>query len=97
MATYIGLINYTEQGIKTVKTVPARLAAARKAAARFGCKIVSYHLTFGPYDSVVVIDGKDDESVAAFVLATAGVGNIGTTTMRAFNETEIRRIMRKLP
>jgi uncharacterized protein with GYD domain len=97
MATYIGLLNFTEQGIKTVKQLPARLTAGRKAATKYGCKIVSYHMTFGPYDAVVVVDGKDEESVAAFVLATAGVGNIGSTTMRAFNETEIKSIVAKLP
>lgn len=97
MATYIGLLNYTDQGLKTMKQVPSRLAAARKAATKYGCKLVSYHLTMGPYDAVAVIEGKDDESVAALVLATAAQGNLGSITMRAFNETEIRRIIRKLP
>jgi uncharacterized protein with GYD domain len=97
MATYIGLLKYTDQGIKNVKQGPARLAAARKAATKFGCRIVSYHLTFGPYDAVTVVDAKDDEAMAAFILATSSLGNIGTITMRAFNETEFKRIVEKLP
>ena len=97
MATYIGLLSYTEQGLKNMKQVPARLASARKAATKYGCKLVSYHMTFGPYDAVAVIEGKDEESVAALVLATAGQGNIGSLTMRAFNEAEIKRIIAKLP
>jgi uncharacterized protein with GYD domain len=97
MATYIGLLKYTDQGIKAAKQAPARVEAARQAAPKFGCKIVSYHLTFGPYDAVVVIEGQDDESVAALVLATAMQGNIGTLTMRAFNETELKSIVSKLP
>lgn len=97
MATYIGLLKYTDQGIKSMKQSPARLAAARKAAVKMGCKLVSFHLTFGPYDAVAVIEAKDDESVAALVLATAGQGNISSLTMRAFNETEFKSILAKLP
>jgi uncharacterized protein with GYD domain len=97
MATYIGLLKYTDQGIKDTKGAPARIAAAREAAPKMGCKIVSYHLTFGPYDAVVVLEATDDESLAAFVLATAMQGNVGTLTMRAFNETELKSIVSKLP
>jgi uncharacterized protein with GYD domain len=97
MAAYIVLLNYTDQGVKTVKQVPARVAAGRKAATKMGCKLVSYHMTLGPYDSVAVVDGKDDESVAAYVLAIAGQGNVGSVTMRAFNETEIKSIVAKMP
>ena len=97
MATYIGLLNYTDQGIKDTKGSPARIAAARKAATKMGCKLVSYHLTFGPYDAVVVVEASDDESMAAFTLATAMQGNVGTLTVRAFNETELKSIIAKLP
>ena len=97
MATYIGLLKYTDQGIKDMKGAPARLAAAREAATKMGCKIVSWHLTFGPYDAVVVVEASDDESMAAFTLATAMQGNVGTLTMRAFNETELKSIIAKLP
>jgi uncharacterized protein with GYD domain len=97
MATYIGLLNYTDQGIKNIKGGPARIAAARKAATKLGCRLVSFHLTFGPYDAVTVVEAKDDETMAAFTLATASQGNVGTLTMRAFNETEYKRIIAKLP
>jgi uncharacterized protein with GYD domain len=97
MATYIGLLKYTDQGIKDIKGAPSRLASAKRAATKMGCKLVSYHLTFGPYDAVTVVDAKDDESMAAFILATASLGNVGTLTMRAFTETELKSIVAKLP
>jgi uncharacterized protein with GYD domain len=97
MATYIGLLKYTDQGIKGIKGAPSRLASAKRAAAKMGCKIVSFHLTFGPYDAVTVVDAKDDESMAAFTLATGSLGNVSTLTMRAFNETEYKAIISKLP
>jgi uncharacterized protein with GYD domain len=97
MATYILLLKYTDQGIKGIKQAPSRLAAAKRAATKMGCKLVSFHLTFGPYDAVTVVDAKDDASMAAFTLATASLGNVGTTTMRAFNETEYKSIIATLP
>ena len=97
MATYIGLLKYTDQGIKNIKQAPSRLAAAKRAATKMGCKIVSFHLTFGPYDAVTVVDAKDDESMAAFTLASGSLGNVSTLTMRAFNETEYKAIISKLP
>jgi uncharacterized protein with GYD domain len=96
MATYIGLLKYTDQGIKNIKGAPSRLASAKRAAAKMGCKLVSFHLTFGPYDAVTVIEAKDDASMAAFTLATASQGNVGTLTMRAFNETEYKSIIARL-
>ena len=30
MATYISFLSFTEQGIKTIKDVPARIAVSRK-------------------------------------------------------------------
>jgi uncharacterized protein with GYD domain len=97
MATYIGLLKYTDQGMKDIKGGPSRLAAAKRAAAKMGCKIVSFHLTFGPYDAVTVVEAKDDASMAAFTLATGRLGNVGTLTMRAFNETEYKSIISSLP
>lgn len=97
MVTYIGLLKYTDQGVKNVKQAPKRVAAARNTAPQFGCKLVSYHLTFGPYDGVAVVEGKNDEAVAAYILAIAGQGNVGTLTMRAFTEVELKRIVKKLP
>jgi uncharacterized protein with GYD domain len=97
MATYIGLLKYTDQGIKSIKQAPARLTAARRAATKMGCKLVSFHLTFGPYDAVTIVDAKDDATMAAFTLATGSLGNVSTLTMRAFNETELKGILAKLP
>ena len=39
MATYIVLINYTDQGIRNVKQLPERIKAGTAAAEKFGIKI----------------------------------------------------------
>ena len=51
----------------------------------------------GAQDAVIVFEAPDDETVASIALATAGLGNIRTTSRRAFKESEIPGVLRKLP
>ena len=97
MATYISLLSLTEQGIKTIKDLPGRIAAGRQAMEAAGGKLVQYYLTLGAQDAVVVFELPDDETAASLVLAQAGLGNLRSTTMRAFTEAEIPGILSKLP
>ena len=97
MATYISLLSFTEQGIKTIKDLPARIAAGRQAFEANGGKLLNYYLTLGSQDAVVVYEFPDDETTASIALAQAGIGNLRTTTMRAFTEAEIPGILSKMP
>ena len=97
MATYITFINFTEQGIKTIKNLPDRIAAGRQAFEANGGKLLNYYLTLGSQDAVVVYEFPDDETTASMALAQAGIGNLRTTTMRAFTEAEIPGILSKMP
>ena len=96
MATYITLLNFTEQGEKTIKELPARIAAGRQALEAKGGKIVQYYLTLGAQDAVVVFELPDDETTASMMLAQAGLGNLRTTTIRAFTEAEIPGVISKV-
>ena len=96
MPTYITLLNYTDQGIKNMKTVPERVLAARQALENMGGRLHGYRLTLGEYDAVVTVDAPDDEAYATFVLNIAAQGNIRTTTLKAFSEEESFRILGNL-
>ena len=96
MATYITLINLTEQGVKTIKDLPARLAAGRQAMEANGGKLLQYYLTLGAQDAVVITELPDDETAASMMLAQAGLGNLRTTTLRAFTEAEIPGVISKV-
>ena len=97
MATYISFLSLTEQGVKTIKDLPARIAAGRQAFEANGGKLIQYYLTMGAQDAVIVFEAPDDETVASIALATAGLGNLRTTSMRAFTEAEIPGILSKMP
>ena len=96
MSTYIGLVNYTEQGIRTIKGSSRRLNAAKKLAKDLGGSIKQFFLTMGAYDIVVVLDFPDDAAAAKFALALGSLGNVRTMTLKAFPEPEYRKILHSL-
>lgn len=97
MATYISLINYTDQGIAKVKESPGRLNAAKGLAKSLGGEITSFFLTMGAYDMVAISEFPDDTAAAKFALTLGGAGSVRTTTLRAFPEAEYRDIIGSLP
>jgi uncharacterized protein with GYD domain len=96
MATYIVLMNWTEQGIKNVKDSPKRLDAAREGAKKLGCGLGSFFMTIGPYDAVGILEAPNDEALAKFALATGAAGSVRTTTLKAYSEDAYRKIMASL-
>lgn len=97
MPTYIMLANYTDQGIRNIKESPKRLDAARDMVKRLGGEMKEFYLTMGPYDFVTVVDVPNDEVGAKMLLALGSLGNVRTTTLKAYTETEFRKIIQGLP
>ena len=97
MATYIILINYTDQGIRNSKDSPKRLDAAKKMLKTMGGEIKDFYLTMGTYDLAIVAEAASDDVITKFALASGSLGNIRTTTLKAFPEAEYRKIIAALP
>ena len=97
MSTYITLANYTHEGITNIKGSPQRAAAARELAKSCGAEMKDFYLTMGPYDLVVVVEAPDDETATRFSLAVSSLGNVRTTTLKAFTETEYKSIVESIP
>jgi len=97
MPTYITLYKWTDQGIKNVKESPDRIKAAVKAVEGAGGKVLSIYITMGEYDLVAISEAPNDETVAAFLLGQGMLGNVRTTTLRAFTENQFADILKKLP
>lgn len=92
MATYVLLLNYTQKAIENMKQSPNRLTAAKESARKRGAEIKAFYLTLGQYDAVTIMEAPDDQTVAAWVLETAAAGYVRTQTLRAFDETEYKKI-----
>ena len=96
MPAYITLYNWTEQGVRNVKDTAKRTQAAREAWEAAGGRFIGIWWTFGQYDGFVVHEAPDDATANRLLLATGKLGNIRTTTMRAFGEEEIAGILEDL-
>ena len=96
MATYICLIQFTDQGIRNIKDTVKRGDAAVAEAEKMGMKIVEEFWTMGAYDAVVVVEAPDDETVSAFILKIGALGNVKGQTLRAFRRSEMEGILAKI-
>jgi uncharacterized protein with GYD domain len=96
MATYIVLLNWTEQGVAESGDALNRANAAAAALRKLGGKMKSVWWTMGPYDAVSIIEAPDEETVTAFCLAVGAQGNVRTVTMRAFDKTEMQKVLDRL-
>jgi uncharacterized protein with GYD domain len=92
MVTYIVLATMTDQGVRSVKNLPRRLANADETVTAFGGKIKDLYLAMGPYDYVVVVEASDDEAMARGVLTIGSQGNVRTQTFRVFDREETLRL-----
>ncbi len=93
MPIYINLMTYTDQGLRNIKKSPSRFDAARKVAEELGGSIEALHLTMGNYDLVAISQFPDDPTAATFVLRLGALGNVRTTTLKAFPEDVYRKIV----
>ena len=96
MPTYVVLMNWTDQGVRTVKDTVQRREQADALAERHGARIEQVYWTVGPYDIVAILDAPDDESVTAVMLELSSGGNLRTTTLRAYDRDEMSGIVQRL-
>jgi len=97
MATYIALVNFTDQGIRHIRQTTERAKGLMNAAANLGIKIKDIYWTLGAFDAVFTAEAPDDETMTAFAASMGSLGNIRTQTMRAFSTQEMNQILAKLP
>lgn len=95
MATYISLINWTEQGVRNFADSPKRAADFEEMVKSLGGTLKDFCWTIGPYDMVAVIEAPDDETYTAMALKLCGLGNVRTTTLRAFGSEDFSRIVER--
>ena len=96
MPTYISLVNFTEQGIKSVKDSVKRSEAFKALAKKHGSTVKEIFWVHGHYDAVSIIESPDDASATALAMSISKAGNIRTQTLRAFSAAEMAKILEKV-
>ncbi len=97
MATYIVLVNFTDQGIRNVKQSPDRYKSFIPVTEKLGVKMKDIYWTMGAYDCVGIVDAPNDEAITTFALSLGSLGNVRTQTMRAYSADEMGSILAKVP
>src|SRR5690349_7084347 len=93
MATYVATIKFTSQGVAGIKDTVKRAAAFKSAAKKSGVKVTASYWTLGAFDGVIIFDAADESTATAAMLSLAALGNVVTTTARAFDAAEMEKIV----
>jgi uncharacterized protein with GYD domain len=96
MATFITNIKFTQQGIKDIDHTTKRTAAIKVAAKKMGVKVKEIYWTLGEHDGVLIFEAADDETATTLLLHLRAMGNVHTTTCRAFSAAEMDTILAKV-
>jgi uncharacterized protein with GYD domain len=97
MPTFIITLNWTDQGIRSVKDAPKRTAAARELGKKLGVEIKQLFLTSGDSDLLAIVETSSGDNVAKFCMTLGGLGNARTRTVRAWSEAEFMKLVSELP
>ena len=96
MATYVVLVNFTDQGVRNVKDSPKRADAFKEMAKKCGATVKDLYWTQGQYDAVTIVDAPDDTTATALAFSVGALGNIRTETLRAFSAADMKGIIDKM-
>jgi len=97
MANYVVLYKFTADGAKDIRGTVKRAGRIRQENARRGFKVHDVFWTQGPYDMVAIVEAPSEEAMMGAMLNVASAGNVTSTTMRAYDATEMSRILAQTP
>jgi uncharacterized protein with GYD domain len=95
MATFLALINETQEGERKIKDSVARAAAFREQASACGAEIKELYWTMGAYDGFVLFEAPDAQTASALLLKLGSRGAVRTQTLQAFDAHEMDGILRR--
>jgi uncharacterized protein with GYD domain len=96
MATFIMLLNWTDQGIRNVKESTKRYEAFKEMAQRAGVTLKDTYWTLGQHDIVAICEAPDEQTAMALLCSLGSQGNVRSQTLRAFSKDEMDAILSKM-
>jgi uncharacterized protein with GYD domain len=97
MPTYFIMMNYTNDGIKSIKEIGPRTERTNKTIASMGGKVIGHYGTMGQYDRISIVEMPDDDVMAALALRLGVSGVVRTTTVKAWPIEDFIKVVGKLP
>lgn len=96
MATFITSIKFTQQGVKDIDHTTKRAAIFKSEAKKLGAKVKEIYWTLGEHDGLLILEAPDDSTATAAILHLGAMGNVHTSTCRAFTAAEMDKIVSKV-
>ena len=97
MPTYAILIDWTDEGIRNVRSTIERAdRATQLAEQKYGATNMQLYWTAGPHDLVAIAEMPDEETATAYALEVSSGGAVRTTTMRAYDREAMSAIIEKM-
>jgi uncharacterized protein with GYD domain len=95
MATFIMLSKLTDEGRKTLKERPERLAEVNKEIETMGGRVTAQYAVLGGFDFVNVVEAPSNEVIARISVELGSRGTIEVTTLPAMQIPEFTEMLRK--
>ena len=97
MPLYMTQFAYTKEAWATLTHTPEdRSAAMRELLQTGGGRLLSWYLSFGEYDGLLIYEAPDDATAGALILAAAARAHLGVTkTTPLFTGEQSLEIMRR--
>ena len=96
MATFVTTIKFTQQGIKDIDHSTKRATIFKNEAKKLGAKVKEIYWTLGDHDGLLILEAPDAETATAAILHLGAMGNVHTSTCRAFTGSEMEKIVAKV-
>lgn len=88
------LVDYTDQGRRTIKDSPDRAEAAKAEAAKLGVQVKDVFWTpGGPQDAAMVVEAESPQPIGKFMSRVQSLGNVKMKFIRTFSIEEMRKMV----
>ncbi|OGD18387.1 MAG: GYD domain protein [Candidatus Aminicenantes bacterium RBG_16_63_16] len=99
MPKFLVQFSYTGEGLKGLvkEGGSKRREVIEQLVEIMGGKLEAYYFAYGEYDGIAIVDGRDQVSHVAGILAINGSGVVKTKTTVLITPEEIDQAVKKIP
>ena len=88
------LVDWTDQGRRTIKDSPDRAEASKAEATQLGIQVKElFYTPGGAHDAAIVIEAEGPEPINKFMASVQSLGNVKMKFVRAFSIEEMRKMV----
>jgi uncharacterized protein with GYD domain len=88
------LVDWTDQGRRTIKDSPDRAETSKAEASKLGIQVKDlFYTPGGPHDAAIVIEAEGPEPINKLMASIQSLGNVKMKFIRVFSIEEMRKMV----